>query len=169
MELDLKELVELRNKLLHHFIDQHDLRNLGGCRDANDALLADYRRIDEHFEQLRGLAENFGQMWRPMAEFFQSDVFLDWVANGINPDGTVDWSAAVIVKLLRNAAGNLTVAGWTPLASAERWITERLPEQLPGKYGCSSWRQVVHESRQFDPRYRDVDGRRAACYRPKSE
>ena len=47
------------------------------------------------------------------------------------------------------------------------WIAERHPEQLPGKYGCSSWRQVVHESRLFELRYRDVDGRRAAWYRPK--
>ncbi|MCM2479170.1 hypothetical protein G4L37_06890 [Serpentinimonas maccroryi] len=166
-ESDLKELVLLRNNLVHHFIDQHDLWSLDGCRGANDALLAAYSRIDEHFEQLRGWAEHMDQARRLTAEFVQSDAFHDLVANGIAPDGTVDWPAAGIVRVLREAAGALAVDGWTPVASAGRWITERHPEQLPGKYGCSSWRQVVHESRLFELRYRDVDGRRAAWYRPK--
>ena len=166
-EADLKELVLLRNNLVHHFIDQHDLWSLDGCRGANDALLAAYSRIDEHFEQLRGWAEHMDQARRLTAEFVQSDAFHDRVANGIAPDGTVDWPAAGIVRVLREAAGELAVDGWTPIASAGRWITERHPEQLPGKYGCSSWRQVVHESRLFELRYRDVDGRRAAWYRPK--
>ena len=166
-EADLKDLVLLRNNLVHHFIDQHDLWSLDGCRGANDAPLAAYSRIDEHFEQLRGWAEHMDQARRLTAEFVQSDAFHDLVANGIAPDGTVDWPAAGIVRVLREAAGELAVDGWTPVASAGRWITERHPEQLPGKYGCSSWRQVVHESRLFELRYRDVDGRRAAWYRPK--
>ncbi|NWG75313.1 MAG: hypothetical protein HXY24_12005 [Rubrivivax sp.] len=166
-EADLKELVLLRNNLVHHFIDQHDLWSLDGCRGANDALLAAYSRIDELFEQLRGWAEHMDQARRLTAEFVQSDAFHDLVANGIAPDGTVDWPAAGIVRVLREAAGALAVDGWTPVASAGRWIAERHPEQLPGKYGCSSWRQVVHESRLFELRYRDVDGRRAAWYRPK--
>lgn len=33
-------------------------------------------------------------------------------------------------------------------------------EQLPAKYGCNSWRQVVHDCRLFELRYRDVDGQR---------
>lgn len=167
-EADLKELVLLRNNLVHHFIDQHDLWSLDGCRGANDALLAAYSRIDEHFEQLRGWAEHMDQARRLTAEFVQSDAFHDLVANGIAPDGTVDWPAAGIVRVLREAAGELAVDGWTPVASAGRWITERHPEQLPTKYGRSSWRQVVHESRLFELRYRDVDGRRAAWYRPKA-
>ena len=49
---DLKELVLLRNNLVHHFIDQHDLWSLDGCRGAHDTLKAAYSRIDQHFEQL---------------------------------------------------------------------------------------------------------------------
>ena len=76
-------------------------------------------------------------------------------------------SAASPARALREAAAELAVEGWTPVASAGRWIVERLPEHLPAKYGCSSWRQVVHESRLFELRYRDVGGQRAAWYRPK--
>lgn len=109
------------------------------------------------------------QARRLTAEFVQSDVFHDLVVNGIAPDGTVDWSAAGIVRELRGAARELAVDGWTPVATAGRWNAERHPEQLRAKYGCSSWRQVLHESRQFELRYREIDGRRAAWYRPKDE
>ncbi|MCW5260647.1 hypothetical protein D5045_10605 [Verminephrobacter eiseniae] len=164
---ELKELVLLRNNLVHHFIDQHDLWSLDGCRGAHDTLTAAYVRIDQHFEQLRGWAEHMDQARRLMAEFAQSDTFHDLVIHGIAQDGSVDWPAARIVRALREATAELAVEGWTPVASAGRWIAERLPEHLPAKYGCSSWRQVVHESRLFELRYRDVGGQRAAWYRAK--
>ena len=164
---DLKELVLLRNNLVHHFIDQHDLWSLDGCRGAQESLVAAYSRVDQHFEQLRGWAEHMDQARRLAAEFAQSDAFRDLVINGIAPDGSVDWPAAGIVRTLREAADQLAVDEWTPVAIAGRWIAERHPDQLPAKYGCSSWRQVVHESRLFELRYREVNGQRAAWYRPK--
>ena len=164
---DLKELVLLRNNLVHHFIDQHDLWSLDGCRGAQESLVAAYSRVDQHFEQLRGWAEHMDQARRLAAEFAQSDAFRDLVINGIAPDGSVDWPAAGIVRTLREAADQLAVDEWTPVATAGRWIAERYPDQLPAKYGCSSWRQVVHESRLFELRYREVNGQRAAWYRPK--
>ncbi len=166
---DLKELVSLRNNLVHHFIDHHDLWSLDGCRGAQDALVAAYSRIDQHFEQLRGWAEHMDQARRLTAEFVQSDAFHDLVVNGIAPDGVVDWPASGIVRALRDATGELAVDGWAPVALAGRWIAERHPDQLPAKYGCSSWRQVVHESRLFELRYREVDGQRAAWYRAKQD
>ena len=164
---DLKELVLLRNNLVHHFIDQHDLWSLDGCRGAQESLVAAYSRVDQNFEQLRGWAEHMDQARRLAAEFAQSDAFRDLVINGIAPDGSVDWPAAGIVRALREAADQLAVDEWTPVATAGRWIAERYPDQLPAKYGCSSWRQVVHESRLFELRYREVNGQRAAWYRPK--
>lgn len=166
---DLKELVSLRNNLVHHFIDHHNLWNLEGCRGAHDALMAAYGRIDQHFEQLRGWAENMDQARRLSAEFVQSGVFHDLVIHGIAPDGLVNWPTAGIVQTLREAAAELAVDGWTPVVSAGRWIAERHPEHLPAKYGCSSWRQVVHESRLFELRYREMNGQRAAWYRAKPE
>ena len=164
---DLKELVLLRNNLVHHFIDQHDLWSLDGCRGAQESLVAAYSRVDQHFEQLRGWAEHMDQARRLAAEFAQSDAFRDLVINGIAPDGSVDWPAAGIVRALHEAADQLAVDEWTPVTTAGRWIAERHPDQLPAKYGCSSWRQVVHESRLFELRYREVNGQRAAWYRPK--
>ncbi|MGV8691708.1 OST-HTH/LOTUS domain-containing protein, partial [Pseudomonas aeruginosa] len=73
-QADLKDLVSLRNTLVHHFIDQHDLWTVDGCRVAQDELGSAYTRIDQHFEQLRGWAEHMDQARRLAAEFVQSDV-----------------------------------------------------------------------------------------------
>jgi hypothetical protein len=162
---DLKELVLLRNNLVHQFIDQHDLSSLDGCRDGHDFLVSAYGRIDQHFERLRGWAELMGQVQRLASKFAQTDVFENLVINGIAPDGSVDWPVAGIVQALLEASTALAIEGWTPVASAERWIAETYPDQRPAKYGCSSWRQVVHQSHVFELRYRETDGRRAAWYR----
>lgn len=166
-QADLKEMVLLRNNLVHHLVDQYDLWSLDGCRSAQDALMAAYCRIDQHYEQLGGWAEIMDQTRRTAAEVIQSDTFREWVINGITPDGAVDWPATGIVGALREAASELAIEGWTPVASAGRWIAKRHPDQLPAKYGRSSWRQVVHESRLFDLRYREVNGKREAWYREK--
>ncbi len=164
---ELRELVSLRNMLVHHFIDRHDLWTTEGCRSAQEALDSVYARIDQHYEQLRGWAEHMEQARQLAAEFVQSDSFRDFVINGIAPDGSVDWAGAGIVRVLREAARELSVEGWTPVHNAGRWIQERYPTQQPAKYGCASWRQVLHESRLFELRYREVDGLRAAWYRAK--
>lgn len=166
-ERSLKELVLLRNNLIHHFLDEHDLRNLGGRQKAHDALVDAFSRIDQEYIRLRGWAEEMESTRQRMVAFTQSDTFTDLVVNGIAPDGTVDWHVAAIVDALREAALALSIDGWTPVVRAERWIADRHPEQFPAKYGCSSWRQVVQESRQFELRYFKVGGRRVACYRPK--
>ena len=164
-ENDLRELVLLRNNLVHHFIDQHDIGTVDGCRGGRDALIEAYTRIDQHFEELRAWAKGMHDARRALAEVVQSDAFHELVVNGIRPDGTVFWPGAGIVRALREAASELAVDGWTTVEEAARWITERYPEQQPANYGCSSWRHVVHESRSFELRYFEVGGRRVARYR----
>ena len=164
-ENDLRELVLLRNNLVHHFIDQHEIGTLDGCRSGRDALIAAYSRIDQHLEELRTWAEDMQEARRALAEVVQSDAFRDHLVNGTYPDGTVFWPGAGIVRALQEAASELAVDGWTTVEEAARWITERYPEQQPANYGCSSWRHVVHESRSFELRYFEVGGRRVARYR----
>ncbi len=165
---ELKELVSLRNRMVHHFVDAHDLRTEEGCRSAQRSLADAYACIDRHYGQLTVWAGHMDQARRAAAEWFQSEAFQDWLFNGIAPDGTVDWKAAGIVRALRAAAAPLAVDGWTSVAAAERWISEHHPDQRPARYGCRSWRQAIHESRLFDLAYREVDGLRTACYRAKA-
>jgi hypothetical protein len=166
-KIGLRELVLLRNNLVHHFIDQHDIGTMDGCRGGHDALIVAYGLIDQRFEELRTWVQAMLDVRRALAEAVQSDAFHDLVVNGIHPDGTVFWPGTGIVRALQEAARELAVEGWTTAEEAGKWIAERYPEQVPAKYGCNSWRQVVHESRIFELRYFAVGHQRSARYREK--
>jgi hypothetical protein len=167
VESELREMVLLRNNLVHHFIDQHYLWSSDGCRGARDALVTAYSRIDHHFGQLRGWAESMEKVRQAMSGILQSEEFKDVFVNGITPDANVNWDASSIVSALREAIGALAVDGWAPVDDAGNWIATRYPEQLPAKYGCHSWRQVVHNAPILELRYLEMDGQRTACYREK--
>jgi len=166
-ENELRELVDLRNNLVHHFTEQYDLFSLEGCAAAQDALIAAGNLIDQYYEQLRAWAERLQQTRRHMLEVLLSDEGQELLFNGIAPDGTVNWPAASIVRALREAASELAVDGWVSVVGASKWIAERYPEELPSKYGCTSWRQVVHEARVFELEKFEVNGQRSSWYRER--
>ena len=167
LSTDLHELVTLRNNLVHHFIDQHDLWTVDGCFSAQNALTHTYAEIDRHFEQLRTYADYMVEASQKAAEFMGTPAFLDMAVNGIAPDGTIHWPMAGIVSALKNAARELTVDGWVNLDAAARWVSERHPDQTPQKYGCSRWRHVVHESGQFELRRFTHNGQFGGWFRDR--
>ncbi|MGO4910710.1 OST-HTH/LOTUS domain-containing protein [Pseudorhodobacter sp. W20_MBD10_FR17] len=167
VESELKELVRLRNNRVHHFIDQHDISSSDGCRSAQEALISAYTLIDQHFGQLRQWAEIIVKTRQAMSDALQSEEVIDFVVNGISPDGKVNWDGSGIVSALREAFDALVVDGWASVAEAGRWVAKRYPEQLPAKYECASWQQVVHETHILELRYFEMDGKRTACYREK--
>ncbi len=167
VEHELREMVDLRNRLVHHFIDQHDISSKDGCRGAQDALVIAESRIDQNLAKLREWAKRMNKAQQAMLDFFKSAEFEDWFINGIAPDGTVDWNAAGIVSDLQEAFVVMATEGWAPVVEAGKWIVERYPTQLPAKYGCNSWRQVVHEAPIFELRYFEMNGERTAYYREK--
>ncbi len=52
-ENDLRELVALRNDLVHHFLEQHDLSSVAGRDGALDGLSAASARIAQAYDGLR--------------------------------------------------------------------------------------------------------------------
>ena len=167
LKADLSELVTLRNTLVHHFIEQHELRSVDGCLRAQDALKRSYAEIDRQFEQLATFAGHMDEARKAASEMMQSPEFLDMVVNGIDPDGKVHWPMAGIVSALREAIRELAFDGWTNLDSAARWVSEHRPEQTPQKYGCSRWRHAVHESGQFELRRFTHNGQFGAWFRDR--
>lgn len=147
MQQRLAELVELRNELVHHFIEIHNIWTVEGCASA-DAYLDDcYRLINERFVELRKIAQHQDEARKAL---MQSDEFKDFELHGILPGGTgVIWNSCTIVNLLRDAEATRAVDGWTPLAGAIEYISGREPSHTPKRYGCSSWQQVLHESAIF--------------------
>jgi len=164
----IKELVDLRNALVHHFIETFNVWTVDGCARAAEHLTESYGRIDTHFEQLRQWAVSMDNAKALHASFMQSAEFQDFLVNGIAPDGMVDWPRAGVVACLREASTLLGVDGWAKLDAAVEYISTKHPEQTPEKYACRSWPQVLNESRVFDTQYRDVPGKpRAAWYRER--
>lgn len=147
---ELKELVDLRNELVHHLLECFDLGQLDRCEAAVAYLDASRATIDRHYQTLRSWAEHMDKARASAASFMQSDAFKDFLINGIAPDGQVDWLASGIVRSLREAEQALAPSDgqvrWTELNAAIAWIARQHPDQTPRRYGCSSWRQVLHEN-----------------------
>lgn len=163
----IDDLVLMRNELVHHLIERFDVWTDQGCVAAVEHLNQSYERIDRHFEELRQWAQSMDDARAHAATFAQSEVFLDMVLNGIAPDGTFDWPQTGIVRVLREAANaRAAVEGWVKLDEATAWLAEHHPDQVPQKYHCGSWPQVLSESKSFRLENRRAeDGQRVAWYR----
>lgn len=151
---ELKELVELRNELVHHLLERFDLDQLDHC-EAAVAYLDDSRAtIDRHYLTLRTWAEHMDNARALAASFMNSNAFKELLIDGIAPDGQVHWPVSGIVSSLREAEHALVPLGsqahWVELNAAIAWIARQHPDQTPRRYGCSSWRQVLHESGAFE-------------------
>ena len=148
----LRELVTLRNDLVHHFLEKFNVWTLEGCRDATAYLDVAYLKVDGNYTSLAAWAKSMQDAHAMTASFFSSKAWEDFFIHGVAPGGTVDWPRATVVKALREAAAVHAKDGWTNLADAIEHIGARHRDQTPKRYGCSSWRQVLHESSLFDIR-----------------
>ena len=150
---DLADLVKMRNELVHHFIERFDVSSIDGCLVADRYLQSCYETIDGHYLTLRAWVEGMNRARKAAAEFMQSPEFLDFFMNVDVPDVTgVDWPGSRIVQLLKGEEEASAVEGWTLLNTAISSIRAKEPEQTPKKYGCSSWREVIHKSQLFEIR-----------------
>lgn len=164
----VEELVAMRNDLVHHLIERFDVWTEEGGVAAARHLEDSYDRIDRHYGELVDWAKGMEAAREAMASFAATPAFHDLLVNGIVPDGSVDLPHTGIVRVLREASQSLAVDGWARLDQARAWITQAHPEQTPGKYGCRTWPQLLHDSKHFELQYRlDADGRRAAWFRDR--
>lgn len=167
----LKELVALRNELVHHFLLRFNLLQPQGCMAAADYLDASYQTIDGHYQTLLGWEQDMQEARKLMAAFVKTAEFQDYLLNGIAPDGTVHWPVSGAVRCLREGEARLAIDGWTRLNAATAWLRTQYPEQQPNRYGCSSWRHIIHASQQFDicKRVNAEQGGREVWYRSRQE
>ena len=148
----LRELKELRNQLVHHFLERFPLVNESSCQAAEVYLDASYATINNRFLQLKDWATNMDRARTMSASFVQTQMYEDLVCNGINPDGRIDWPASGVVHALREAEIAGAKEGWTLLDSAIAWLRADYADQTPTKYQCKTWKQVLKRSKQFEIR-----------------
>lgn len=162
IEAEHRDLVRLRNTLVHHFLEQHDLRTTDGCLTAQQTLTSILDRVTRAYEELRCWVSDMERTRKVLTDHLASPDLRDLVVHG-----RVPWHITTITQALHEAAMELA-SGWAPVDTATCWITEHYPEEQPEGYGCRSWRQVIHETGLFDLQVRKVDGRRQAWYRPRN-
>lgn len=160
VENGLKEIMLLRNNLVHHFLEWHDPGSLDGCGAAEAALIEASGQIKHHFDELRQWAEELERIRLHAAEVIRADPFRDFVVKG-----TIPWPFTAIVGALQEAFVELARDGWAPIAEASDWVAARYPGELHANYGCRTWRQVIHESGIFELRYVQTERQRVGLYR----
>lgn len=163
IEAEHRNLVLLRNALVHHFLEQHDLRTVEGCHAAKQTLTDTLNRITRAHEELHYWARDMSRSREALAGFLASPDVQDLLVHRRIP-----WHFRTIAQALHEAAVELAKGDWASVDTATRWIAERYPEEQPEGYGCRSWRQVIHETGRFDLQVRKVEGRRQAWYRPRT-
>lgn len=154
IKAELKVLVDLRNDLVHHLLERFDLGQLDRSEAAVAYLDQSRTIIDTHYQTLRTWAEQMDHIRALTASFMDSPAFKEMLIDGIAPDGQVHWPISGIVSSLREAEQGLATSGsvgsWIELNAAIAWIGKHHPDQTPKRYGCGSWRQVLHECRLFE-------------------
>ncbi|WP_156885857.1 OST-HTH/LOTUS domain-containing protein [Massilia niastensis] len=146
----LAELVDLRNELVHHLIERFDISEENECYDASLYLDRCYWRIEGGCQQLKAWAMALDEVRVKASSFVQSQTFENAFVHGINPDGTVSWQRSSVVAELRLAERSCQIEGWTPLTAALELIKKRDSAQVPTRYGCVTWRQLLKRSKQFE-------------------
>lgn len=155
----LKDVVELRNELAHHFLEKYDIWSETGCLAADAYLDECFKLIDSSHHEMMQWAQRNTESKKIMADFMSSPEFVDLFVHGILPENAgVNWGTSTIVNLLQDAENALSREGWTPLSEAIVYIRNREPEHTPSRYGCSSWRHVLHECDLFDIRKERAEG-----------
>jgi hypothetical protein len=148
----LAELVALRNDLVHHLIERFDISDESGCRAATAHLETCYEQIDEHCRRLKTWATSLAESQALASSYVQSKAFEDMFVHGINDDRSVCWPRSTIVECLREAETACRVDGWTSLDAALVFLSKENRDQVPSRYGCKTWRQVLKKSEQFESR-----------------
>ncbi|MES2992312.1 MAG: OST-HTH/LOTUS domain-containing protein [Pseudomonadota bacterium] len=163
----VKDLVDLRNTLVHHFLELFDVWTVEGCANATEYLAHTFKRVDEQFAELLQWSETVDLARLQMAEHLQTPGFAALLVESLGQSEPGRPNEGM-VSSLRAATAECAIDGWTPLRDAIAFVARGEPDQTPERYGCRSWPQLLHESKVFELRYtREPDAGKVAWYRER--
>ena len=137
-ETRLRELVGLRNELVHHLIERFDLQSLDGCDAALKFLDESYARVDEELLHLQGWAESSNRARLELAAIVSSDDFHLVLAESLSSGRELPLQGSKVLQLLKLAAVEHATDGWANLAAVAAALAEVASDETPERYGCSS-------------------------------
>lgn len=80
-ETEHRALVTLRNSLVHHFLEEHDLRSEAGCNVARKTLAAALDRVGRAYSDLYRLALEIKVAHEALADELAAPEVRDWIAS----------------------------------------------------------------------------------------
>jgi len=153
LKAELQELVDLRNDLVHHFVEGQDLVTEEGCIAAEMYLQDCFAEVDRHLVSLQGWANSMNEANRSLAAFIKSPEYKEFLLAELSPSISQRKTALPgLIELLRRAESDQANDGWTALSAAIAFIKKVAPEETPRKHTFGSWRQVLHEACAFEVR-----------------
>lgn len=145
--LRFRRLVDARNMLVHHLLDEHDLATNEGCASALELLNESYALIDREMAQLQQMARTSTNARHMLASFVSQHPEV--LAGQLQIELL---EGHPLVRSLQHAEQALAQDGWTRLEDAFAFLRKHHPDETPKRYGFGSWRHVLHESPVFTTR-----------------
>lgn len=151
----LLDFRDLRNRVVHHLIQDHDLSRQEGCERAIAYLDAARRIAKERLEEAEGWAKTNIEARDHAIAFFQSESFWKFVmdakqeAPAPTESPSIDWAACIALHLLRREEQLTKPGEMTNLEAALKAIQTTHPGEYPTKYGQKTWLGVLRASQMF--------------------
>jgi hypothetical protein len=152
----LVDFVEMRNGLVHHFIDRFKISKIAECHKAAAYLDECDEKISAQLLKLQQWGMAIDKARAAQLAYFGSAEFENYFVHGVMPDRKVQSERSTIVEYLRNAEKACAQDGWALLDTAIIHVSLSDKEQTPSKYGCKTWREVLKKSGQFETK-KDVN------------
>ena len=149
---NLKELLALRNDLVHHFIERFDLLTAESCLAALAYLDDALQKIADHRQELYNWLKNYAAAREAVVALLNSPDFQIFEELGYFPDRPVNWPGTTIIQGLMHAERECQHNGWVDLKQAIQVMGSLNPKITPSRYGCRNWRQVLRVSGLFEIR-----------------
>lgn len=121
-----RDLVALRNSLVHHFLDEHDLRTEEGCLLARQALMSAIERVSRANLDLSVWKTDMERAQKALADLLSSPEVRDCIVTRRTLR-----SSSKIVQILLDAATELAPGGWASVETAANLIAIRHPDERP--------------------------------------
>ncbi|MBC3875553.1 OST-HTH/LOTUS domain-containing protein [Undibacterium flavidum] len=146
----LVDFVDLRNGLVHQFIERFKISSISECHKADAYLDECDEKIGTQLLQLQLWSKALCDARTAISAYIGTTECENAFLHGVLPDGDVQWNRSTIVEYLRSAEKSCALHGWTLLDTAIEHIRMSDNTQTPSKYGCKTWREVLRKSEQFD-------------------
>jgi hypothetical protein len=170
VQQQFEQIVGTRNDVVHHLASRYALQTEAGCVEARRYIESFSEHLKSAWDDIKAWATSHDDAKLAHAQFLQSEEGYSMVVDGILPNGEVMWSVSGIVSALGEAAqAHSRPDGWAKLSDAIDWIDTHAPTQKPSRFGCSTYRQAIHESKAFEvKRERDEEGSVTFLFRRKA-